>query len=107
MTTGHYFNFDGGEILSRISAAFLVSYAYYEKVDKTHLAWKTANFTEKSLNSRLSKYDNSRGYHKEWLNEVLKMKYLERVPNKCGLNAEQIKSMARQILNTDELKIKN
>ncbi|MGI6593704.1 MAG: hypothetical protein ACOX24_01275 [Christensenellales bacterium] len=95
----HNFSFDGGEILSRISAAFFVSYAYYEKIDSSHIAWKEAPYTENSRNSRLSKYRNSRHYHEGWLHEVMKMEQLDRVPNKCGLNSYQIKDMAFQLLN--------
>lgn len=98
MNTGHDFNFKGGEILSRISAAWLVSYAYYNFVDKNHLNWQT-EITPKSIYSRRSKYNNSTEYHKAWLNEVLKMKRLDTNKNAIGLNAMQIKNMAREILS--------
>ena len=30
----HHFSFAGGELLSKIGAAWFVSYAYYDKIDK-------------------------------------------------------------------------
>ena len=94
---GHDYNFDGGEILSRIGAAWFVSYAYYNIVDKTHTDWN-CNITKNSLNSRKSKYNNSTFYHKEWLLEVLKMEQLDKHPNAVGLCSTEIKDMARKIL---------
>jgi len=94
---GHNFNFDGGEILSRIGAAWFVSYAYHDLIDKTFMAWD-CDITEKSLCSRKSKYNNSTFYHKAWLQEVLKMEQLDKHKNKVGLRSTEIKKMAKKIL---------
>lgn len=35
----HNFNFEGGDILTGMGASWFVSYAYYEKIDRTHRNW--------------------------------------------------------------------
>lgn len=97
MSIGHDFNFEGGEVLSKIAAWWFVSYAYYNFVDNNHLAWQ-ASVTLNSLNSRRSKYNTSLRYHKDWLNEVLKMEQLDKHKNSAGLTSSQIKDMAKKVL---------
>lgn len=98
MAMGHNFSFEGGEILSRIGAAWFVSYSYYNIIDEAHKDWNF-NITENSLKSRKSKYNNSVCYHKSWLLEILKMDQLDKHPNAVGLCSEQIKKMAKEILD--------
>ena len=43
MAKNHAFGVRGGEKLARMGLAWFISYAYYEKADKSHLAWKKAN----------------------------------------------------------------
>lgn len=97
MSAGHDFNFDGGEKLSKIAAWWFVSYAYYNYIDNSHLAWQS-NITQNSLNSRRSKYNTSIRYHKDWLKEVLNMKQLDKHKNAAGLTSLEIKDMAEKIL---------
>ena len=40
MAKAHFFNFVGGDALSRMGATWFVSYAYYCEVDPQHMAWK-------------------------------------------------------------------
>ena len=78
MREGHNFSFSGGDILSRIGAAWFVSYAYYSYIDKNHVNWEFG-ITIKSLNSRRSKYNNSSVYHKDWLNEWTNVKQVDSI----------------------------
>ncbi len=90
----HNFSFSGGEILSRIGATWFISYAYYEKIDKFHMNWNKVSTAQ----SRISKYYSGKEYHKAWLNEVLTMNPANLNKNTIGLDAQQVKMMARQIL---------
>ncbi len=90
----HNFNFDGGEILSKMGASWFVSYAYFEKIDRTHKNWSNISTAQ----SRISKYNNSRYYHQYWLREVLDMNPANLNKNTIGLRAEETKSMAKQLL---------
>ena len=98
MNKGHDFNFEGGEILTKIGAAWFVSYAYYNYVDKKHLAWKNPKFSDLSVQSRTSNYNKSTKFHLGWLHEVTRMQQLDKHVNKCGLHSTQIKEMAAEIL---------
>ena len=91
----HNFAFEGGEILTGMGASWFVSYAYYERVDPTHRNWAKVSTTQ----SRLSRYNRGRKYHKAWLNEVLVMNPVNLNKNTIGLDAAQTKSMAKAVLD--------
>ena len=91
----HNFAFEGGEILTGMGASWFVSYAYYEKVDSTHKNWAKVSTTQ----SRLSRYNKGRKYHKAWLNEVLVMNPVNLNKNTIGRDAAQTKSMAKAVLD--------
>ncbi len=90
----HNFNFEGGEILTGMGASWFVSYAYYEKIDRTHRNWDRVATTQ----PRISKYNKGRVYHKAWLQEVLVMNSANLNKNTIGLSAEATKSMAKKLL---------
>ena len=90
----HNFNFDGGEALNKIGAAWFVSYAYNEKRDSTHTNWTRVKTTK----SRISNYERSREYHKFWLNKVLLMNDEKLNKNTLLLNASAVKYMAKKLL---------
>jgi len=98
MAKGHDFNFEGGEILSKIGAAWFVSFSYFNYVDHKHLAWKNPKFSDLSVQQRTNNYNKSKQYHVIWLNEVLDMKQLDKHKNICGLHSTKIKEMADAIL---------
>ncbi len=89
----HNYNFDGGEALRKIGAAWFVSYAYYEKRDRTHTNWMRVKTTK----TRSSNYERSREYHKFWLNKVLLMNDEKLNRNTLGLNASDIKDLAKKL----------
>lgn len=91
----HNFAFDGGEILTGMGASWFVSYAYYEKIDKTHRNWARVTTTQ----PRISKYNKGRPFHKDWLTEVLTMNPANLNKNTIGLDPYVTKSMAKEILD--------
>ena len=91
----HNFTFEGGEILTGMGASWFVSYAYYEKIDRTHLNWAKVATTQ----PRISKYNKGKKFHKSWLKEVISMNPANLNKNTIGLDASQTKSMAKELLN--------
>ena len=92
--TDHNFSFAGGEILTCMGASWFVSYAYYEKIDRTHRNWDRVATTQ----TRISKYNKGKLYHIDWLKEVIVMNSANLNKNTIGLSAEKIKSMAKELL---------
>lgn len=91
----HNFNFEGGEILTGMGATWFVSYAYYENIDKNHRNWERVSTAQ----SRLSRYNKSKQYHKTWLQEVVVMNPVNLNRNTLGLNATQTIEMAQELLS--------
>lgn len=90
----HNFRFDGGDILRAMGATWFVSYAYYERIDRTHSNWSKVS----TAGSRISKYNSSRSYHKQWLQEVLVMSPTNLNKNTINLEAGVTKKMAKELL---------
>lgn len=90
----HPFHFEGGEILTTMGASWFVSYAWYEKIDKTHTNWKQVS----THNNRVSVYKNSRNYHQKWLLYILSMMDDNLKKNRIGLEAKEVKKMATELL---------
>ena len=90
----HKFSFEGGELLSSMGASWFVSYAYYERIDHSHRNWEKV-----STSRRIPSYAQGRIYHKEWLNVVLSMNPVNLSKNTIGLSPEQIKAMAKEVLD--------
>lgn len=91
----HDFNFEGGEILAKMGATWFVSYAYYEKIDKNHDNWSRVTTTQ----SRISKYNKGKPYHRTWLKEVISMNPVNLNKNTIGLEASKTKLMAKALLD--------
>ncbi|MEE0132728.1 MAG: hypothetical protein U0I22_02880 [Treponema sp.] len=90
----HPFHFEGGEILTTMGASWFVSYAWYEKIDKTHTNWKQVS----TFKNRESVYKNSRHYHQKWLRYIISMIDDNLNKNKIGLDASDVKRMATELL---------
>ena len=90
----HVFLFNGGGLLTSMGASWFVSYCYYEYIDKTHQNWNIV----KTAANRKSVYLRTRQYHKNWLNEILKMNDGRLNGNSLNLKAPQIKQMASDLL---------
>ncbi len=90
----HNFSFEGGYDLRRMCASWFVSYAYHEYVDKNHNNWSVP----KDPKDRIAKYNSSRQHHKLWLEKVKSMDNWRLNTNKIGLDAEQVKRMAVEVL---------
>lgn len=95
MAYAHSFTFEGGEILTGMGASWFVSYAYYDKIDKTHRNWDRVATTQ----PRISKYNKGKCYHKAWLKEVLAMNPTNLNKNTIGLDACITKALAKEILD--------
>ena len=91
----HNFTFEGGEILTGMGASWFVSYAYYEKIARTHMNWSKVATTQ----PRISKYNKGKPYHRIWLEEVISMNPANLNKNTIGLDASQTKRMAKELLN--------
>ena len=94
MNKQHNFNFDGGDILSKMGASWFVSFKYYLEVDHQHNNWCNCN----SLASRKSCFESSYEYHNYWLKQILNMSEIRLSKNKLGLSGNDIIKMAAIIL---------
>lgn len=67
---------------------------YHEKLDPKHKNWDRVATSD----SRRSKFNNSREYHREWLKEVLVMNDKNLSRNTIGVTPSQTKDMAKKLL---------
>ena len=91
----HNFSFAGGDILADMGATWFVSYAYYNRIDRNHRNWDRVS----TAAARMSKYIAGTSYHQQWLREIFVMNDKKLNTNKIGLNAQQTKAMAKEILD--------
>lgn len=95
MKKAHAFNFDGGMELSHMGATWFVSYAYHCSVNKKHVAWENV----KTYSTRISVFNRTKKYHVFWLQQVLLMEDARLSTNKLGVEAKDVKNMARETLD--------
>lgn len=81
--------------LIRMGASWFVSYAYYKKIDPSHRNWEK-NDTNDTI--RIPAYNRTVLNHKIFLLEILKKSDDMLSRNSLGLNGNDIKKMARKIL---------
>ena len=91
----HVFSFEGGEYLSSMGASWFVSYAYYDKVDKSQTKWQAVD----TVDQRISLYKRTDKYHIKWLEEVCNMQDDKLNTNTLGLDANEIKIMVQELLS--------
>lgn len=96
--SNHAFNFDGGEILSKLGASWFVAYAYFCYADKSVRHWANVS----TYQSRISTLNRSKQYHIFWLKHILHMNNRNLNRNTIGLPAEQVKKMANDVLQVLE-----
>jgi len=89
---GHAYSFLGGDKLTKMGAAWFVSYAYYDHVDQAHLNWQLVGHK-----TRVSVYKATVSYHRYWLDRIMKMKKLE--SNHIGLTAKKIKQQSEDVMD--------
>ncbi len=96
-TTGqrNTFTFDGGEYLTTMGATWFVSYAYWHK-NPHHLNWRRVS----TYKNRMSVFNNTKSYHKFWLQQVVHMDENNLDKNSIGLSGLQVKQMASELLKT-------
>ncbi len=100
MAKNHAFGVRGGEKLARMGLAWFISYAYYEKADKSHLAWKKAN----TYPTRIAAYNAARSYHAEWIEYAQTADGTKLKKNLIGLDQVTIKRMAKILSACDPQK---
>lgn len=98
MATSHTFHFEGGEYLTKMGAAWFVSYKYHQVIDKNHMNWNNEKYSELSITSRINVFDRTSEYHYFWLTKVLDMQQLDKHINFCGLESSEIIKMAATII---------
>lgn len=91
----HNFSFDGGDVLKNMGATWFVSYAYYDHCDKSHTNWSRVS----TARMRISYYNRSKQYHRQWLQHVLSMNDTNLAKNTLGLTPRETKQMARKMLS--------
>lgn len=91
----HSFNFEGGDQLARMGAAWFVSFAYHDYVDEGHDNWMGVS----TVNLRQSVYNSTRFFHEDWLEEVVYNMSEEKLSkNSIGLHGAEIVCMAKDVL---------
>ncbi len=65
----HSFNFDGGDKLQIMGASWFTSYSWYLFFDKNHDNFKNVS----SWQNRIITYNETRNYHKFWLEQIVTM----------------------------------
>ena len=90
----HSFSFPGGDILSKMGAVWFVSFIYYDRVDPSHTNWKRVA----TYKTRISKYNSSNQFHKEWLQEIIWMDPEKLNKNQIGIDAKQVREMVKKVL---------
>jgi len=91
----HIFSFDGGEKLAKMGATWFVSYAYYDRIDRSHTDWENVG----TWKYRKSVYNNSKDFHRYWLQQVSIMSNDLLKRNTLGISPTETKRMAEIILN--------
>lgn len=79
-----------------IGATWLVSYAYYDRVDKTHKNWDKVS----TAKMRIRRYERTRDYHEIWLKYVESMGDANLSKNAIGLTPQETKAMAKKVLQS-------
>ena len=90
----HDFPFEGGDILKNMGATWFVSYVYYDHCDKSHMNWDNV----RTSGMRISCYNKSKRYHKQWLQHVLSMNDANLSKNTLGVAPCVTKQMAKELL---------
>ncbi len=81
--------------LKRMGVSWFVSYSYYKKIDSSHRNWEK-NDTNDTI--RIPAYNRTVLNHKNFLLEILKKNNDMLSRNSLGLDGNDIKIMAQEIL---------
>lgn len=82
--------------LKRMGASWFVSYSYYKKIDPSHRNWEK-NDTNDTI--RIPTYNRTLLNHKDFLLEILKKSDEMLSRNSLGLDGNDIKIMAQELLD--------
>lgn len=92
----HNYNFNGGDLLSKIGASWLISYLYHSKIDKKHLNWERIS----KPSQRVKMCGKSVRYHKYWIEKIIKMNANNLSRNRIGLTGAKVIDMAKELLQS-------
>lgn len=87
------FDFEGGEYLTSIGAAWFISYHYYMCGYTEHLEWKRVS----SYKYRISRYNVSSKYHSFWVDKICEMNPSKLATNSIGLSGDEIIMLANKL----------
>jgi len=90
----HCFSFEGGCDLTTMGATWFVSYSFYQYKDKSHMNWENVS----TYDSRISVFNNTKNYHRFWLEQILEMNDKRLNMNEIDLKAKETKEMAKVLL---------
>ena len=78
-----------------MGATWFVSYCYYRNINPMHRNWDLVS----TAASRSSVYNGSTSEHKQWLIQIMSMNSNSLDTNTIGLSGNEVKLMAKEILN--------
>ena len=90
----HSFNFDGGEELTTMGAAWFVSYCWYKMMDEKHTNWQLVT----TCSSRISVFNRTQRLHKFWLEQIAQMNEKKLDKNTISLSGRDVIDMAVGLL---------
>ncbi|MDR3021937.1 MAG: hypothetical protein LBU60_04630, partial [Clostridiales bacterium] len=88
------FNFEGGDKLSKLGAAWFVSYSYHKNISPEHLNWDQLQTSK----SKVTLFKLTSNLHKTWLQNLLNVDE-SGLTNKIGLKPSQVKVMIKKLLD--------
>ena len=93
-TNRHIFKFDGGDLLTSMGATWFVVYKYSKTINPSEFRWRCA-----TQDSRISAYNRSSAYHKDFLKHVLEMSDSNLSKAKIDITPTETKQMAKELLS--------
>lgn len=85
--------------IKSMGLGWFISYTYYLKIDSQHLSWQNSNFSQKALATRKSNFNNSREFHKDYINQAINLNRnsFDSSNKKLSLTADEIIQMAKKL----------
>lgn len=85
--------------IKSMGLGWFISYTYYLKIDSQHLSWQNSNFSQKALVTRKSKFNNSKEFHKDYINQAINLNrnLFNHTSKKVQLTADEIIQMAKKL----------
>lgn len=88
-----HYDCDGGDVLSRLGAAWFVKYMYFHKIDNNYKDWNLAG-----CGNKIAAYLKSSQYYKAWLQYILTLSDADL--KDPVIDADEMREMATRLLQT-------